>query len=111
MQRQRRPANYWDYIRVEELLSLQSGVLSVSVNPATARARLVWDPAKVRLGDLLRVLAQSPPRSSTALITAGAMRKLFACRAANTCRAEVIRPRWRARPITAAVPATLRPRS
>ena len=31
-------------------------MLDVSVNPATARARLVWDPAKVRLGDLLRVL-------------------------------------------------------
>jgi Cu2+-exporting ATPase len=40
----------------DRALSLQSGVLSVSVNPATARARLVWDPAKVRLGDLLRVL-------------------------------------------------------
>jgi Cu2+-exporting ATPase len=40
----------------DKALSLQSGVLSVSVNPATARARLVWDPAKVRLGDLLRVL-------------------------------------------------------
>ena len=31
-------------------------MLDVSVNPATARARLVWDPPKVRLGDLLRVL-------------------------------------------------------
>ncbi len=31
-------------------------MLDVSVNPATARARLVWDPQKVRLGDLLRVL-------------------------------------------------------
>ena len=31
-------------------------MLDVSVNPATARARLVWDPAQVRLGDLLRVL-------------------------------------------------------
>jgi len=40
----------------DKALSLQSGVLDVSVNPATARARLVWDPAKVRLGDLLRVL-------------------------------------------------------
>jgi Cu2+-exporting ATPase len=40
----------------DKALSLQSGVLSVSVNPATARARLVWDPAKVQLGDLLRVL-------------------------------------------------------
>jgi len=37
-------------------LSQQNGVLDVSVNPATARARLVWDPARVRLGDLLRVL-------------------------------------------------------
>jgi len=34
----------------------QGGVLDVSVNPATARARLVWDPGRVRLGDLLRVL-------------------------------------------------------
>ncbi|HVN42977.1 MAG TPA: heavy metal translocating P-type ATPase [Steroidobacteraceae bacterium] len=32
------------------------GVLDVSINPATARARLVWDPDRVRLGDLLRVL-------------------------------------------------------
>ncbi|MCM2312126.1 MAG: heavy metal translocating P-type ATPase metal-binding domain-containing protein, partial [Steroidobacteraceae bacterium] len=40
----------------DKALSLQSGVLDVSVNPATARARLVWDPSKVRLGDLLRVL-------------------------------------------------------
>ena len=40
----------------DKALNLQSGVLEVSVNPATARARLVWDPAKVRLGDLLRVL-------------------------------------------------------
>ena len=40
----------------DKALHLQSGVLDVSVNPATARARLVWDPAKVRLGDLLRVL-------------------------------------------------------
>ncbi|HEX9207155.1 MAG TPA: heavy metal translocating P-type ATPase [Steroidobacteraceae bacterium] len=40
----------------DKALHLQSGVLDVSVNPATARARLVWDPAKVKLGDLLRVL-------------------------------------------------------
>jgi Cu2+-exporting ATPase len=40
----------------DKALSLQSGVLDVSVNPATARARLVWDPQKVQLGDLLRVL-------------------------------------------------------
>jgi len=40
----------------DRALHLQSGVLDVSVNPATARARFVWDPAKVRLGDLLRVL-------------------------------------------------------
>ena len=40
----------------DKALSLQSGVLDVSVNPATARARLVWDPDTVRLGDLLRVL-------------------------------------------------------
>jgi P-type Cu2+ transporter len=40
----------------DKALHLQSGVLDVSVNPATARARLVWDPDKVRLGDLLRVL-------------------------------------------------------
>jgi len=42
----------------DKALGLQSGVLDVSVNPATARARLVWDPDKVRLGDLLRVLEQ-----------------------------------------------------
>ena len=40
----------------DKALHLQSGVLDVSVNPATARARLVWDPSQVRLGDLLRVL-------------------------------------------------------
>jgi len=41
-------------------------------------------------------LAQSPQRSNTAWITAGAMRKSLAFRAANTSRAEAIRPRWRA---------------
>jgi Cu2+-exporting ATPase len=40
----------------DKALHLQDGVLEVSVNPATARARLVWDPARARLGDLLRVL-------------------------------------------------------
>lgn len=40
----------------DKALRLESGVLDVSVNPATARARLVWDPDKVRLGDLLRTL-------------------------------------------------------
>lgn len=40
----------------DRALHLQSGVLDVSVNPATARARLVWQPDKCRLGDLLRVL-------------------------------------------------------
>jgi P-type Cu2+ transporter len=40
----------------DKALHLQDGVLDVSVNPATARARLVWDPSKVKLGDLLRVL-------------------------------------------------------
>ena len=40
----------------DKALHLQSGVLDVSVNPATARARLVWEPSKVQLGDLLRVL-------------------------------------------------------
>jgi Cu2+-exporting ATPase len=40
----------------DNALRLQGGLLDVSVNPATARARLVWDPARVRLGDLLRVL-------------------------------------------------------
>ena len=40
----------------DKALRLQGGVLDVGVNPATARARLVWDPARVRLGDLLRVL-------------------------------------------------------
>lgn len=40
----------------DRALRLQPGVRDVSVNPATARARLVWDPAQARLGDLLRVL-------------------------------------------------------
>jgi Cu2+-exporting ATPase len=40
----------------DRALHLQGGVLDVSVNPATARARLVWNPDKCRLGDLLRVL-------------------------------------------------------
>ncbi len=40
----------------DKALHQQRGVLDVSVNPATARARLVWDPATVKLGDLLRVL-------------------------------------------------------
>jgi Cu2+-exporting ATPase len=40
----------------DKALHQQDGVLDVSVNPATARARLAWDPDRVRLGDLLRVL-------------------------------------------------------
>lgn len=40
----------------DKALRQHEGMLDVSVNPATARARLVWEPAKVRLGDLLRVL-------------------------------------------------------
>jgi Cu2+-exporting ATPase len=40
----------------DKALQRQAGVLDVSVNPATARARLVWDPDRVRLGDLLRTL-------------------------------------------------------
>jgi len=40
----------------DQALHTESGVLEVSVNPATARARIVWDPAQVRLGDLLRIL-------------------------------------------------------
>ncbi len=40
----------------DKALHMESGVLEVSVNPATARARIVWDPAQVRLGDLLRIL-------------------------------------------------------
>ena len=40
----------------DKALRQRDGLLDVSVNPATARARLVWDPTKVRLGDLLRVL-------------------------------------------------------
>jgi Cu2+-exporting ATPase len=40
----------------DKALHLESGVLDVSVNPATARARIAWDPGKVKLGDLLRVL-------------------------------------------------------
>ncbi len=40
----------------DKALHQQGGVLDVSVNPATARARLVWDPSRVQLGDLLRVL-------------------------------------------------------
>ncbi|HEX5649079.1 MAG TPA: heavy metal translocating P-type ATPase [Steroidobacteraceae bacterium] len=40
----------------DKALHLQPGVLDVSVNPATARARMVWQPGQVKLGDLLRVL-------------------------------------------------------
>lgn len=40
----------------DKALRQQRGVLEVGVNPATARARLVWNPEQVRLGDLLRVL-------------------------------------------------------
>jgi Cu2+-exporting ATPase len=40
----------------DKALRQQSGLLDVSINPATARARLVWDPTQVHLGDLLRVL-------------------------------------------------------
>jgi Cu2+-exporting ATPase len=47
------PACSW---LADKALRLQAGVLDVSVNPATARARMVWDPARARLGDLLRVL-------------------------------------------------------
>lgn len=40
----------------DQALRQQPGLRDASINPATARARLVWDPAAVRLGDLLRVL-------------------------------------------------------
>ena len=40
----------------DKALHMESGVLEVGVNPATARARIVWDPDQVRLGDLLRIL-------------------------------------------------------
>ena len=40
----------------DKALRQQRGLLDVSVNPATARARLTWDPEVARLGDLLRVL-------------------------------------------------------
>jgi Cu2+-exporting ATPase len=40
----------------DKALRQQDGLVDVSVNPATARARLVWNPEVVRLGDLLRVL-------------------------------------------------------
>jgi Cu2+-exporting ATPase len=40
----------------DKALRQQRGLLEVSVNPATARARLTWDPGVARLGDLLRVL-------------------------------------------------------
>jgi P-type Cu2+ transporter len=40
----------------DKALRQQQGLRDVSVNPATARARLTWDPEVARLGDLLRVL-------------------------------------------------------
>ncbi len=41
MQRQRRPANYWDYIRVEELLSLQSGVAASETELSDDEVRFI----------------------------------------------------------------------
>ncbi|MCJ7452561.1 MAG: cadmium-translocating P-type ATPase [Steroidobacteraceae bacterium] len=40
----------------DNALRQQRGLRDVSVNPATARARLTWDPEIASLGDLLRVL-------------------------------------------------------
>ncbi len=40
----------------DRALRQQPGVDEVSINAATARAALVWDPSRARLGDLLRVL-------------------------------------------------------
>ena len=40
----------------DKALRQQRGLHDVSVNPATARARLTWDPEVASLGDLLRVL-------------------------------------------------------
>ncbi len=40
----------------DKALRQQRGLRDVSVNPATARARLTWDPEIASLGDLLRVL-------------------------------------------------------
>ena len=40
----------------DKALRQQRGLRDASVNPATARATLTWDPAEARLGDLLRVL-------------------------------------------------------
>ncbi len=41
---------------VETWLARESGVTSVSVNYATRRARVVWDPARRRLSELLRAV-------------------------------------------------------
>ena len=40
----------------DKALRQQRGLREASVNPATARATLTWDPGEARLGDLLRVL-------------------------------------------------------
>ncbi|MDH5246865.1 MAG: heavy metal translocating P-type ATPase, partial [Betaproteobacteria bacterium] len=42
---------------IESWLARQPGVALASVNFATRRARLVWDPAQCRLSDLLRTIA------------------------------------------------------
>ena len=40
----------------DKALRQQRGLREATVNPATARATLTWDPGEARLGDLLRVL-------------------------------------------------------
>ena len=42
---------------IESWLARQPGVALASVNFATRRARIVWDPARCRLSDLLRTIA------------------------------------------------------
>ena len=45
--------------RCEQALARVSGVIDFQVNLATRRARLVWDPAVVRLSALLERLAEA----------------------------------------------------
>ena len=68
---------------IESWLARQPGVAEASVNFATRRAHVVWDPARARLSDLLRAVARD--RLSRVSVRSGAARGACAARIARRC--------------------------
>jgi Cu2+-exporting ATPase len=55
---------------ITQSLQHQDGIVHVSVNTATGRARVVWDDARIKLSNVLRVIAELGYRPQ--IVTAGA---------------------------------------